>query len=325
MNNLRDIQVIFGTGPLGMTVMEELLLQYKHVIMVSKSGKANLADLPKSVELVRCDAKNQDMVAEICKRASVVYNCIGLPYKDWGEFPDIMEGLINGVGQTNATLVFADNLYAYGPTEGAMTEQTSYHPVGRKTEIRAKMANQVIDAHNKGKIKATICRAPDFYGPRVRESILGSRVIEHLMQGKPVEVIGNIELPHSTIYIKDFAKGLVLLGSKEASLGQIWHIPCDETTTLHELIEMCATELKTTASYRVANGVMLTIMGIFNPEMRELKETYYQFNRPFIVSHENFHRLFSLNVTPHYTAIRETIAWFVENQSEKHENEQEIS
>ena len=38
MSNTNDLHVIFGTGPVGLAVMDELLRQGKRVRMVNRSG-----------------------------------------------------------------------------------------------------------------------------------------------------------------------------------------------------------------------------------------------------------------------------------------------
>jgi hypothetical protein len=51
-------------------------------------------------------------------------------------------------------------------------------------------------------------------------------------------------------------------------------------------------------------------MGLFDPIMNELKEMMYQWDRPFIVSHEKYAKAFGDDSTPHREAVKTTLAWF---------------
>lgn len=55
---------------------------------------------------------------------------------------------------------------------------------------------------------------------------------------------------------------------------------------------------------------MLSVLGLFNPMMREFKEMYYEFAEPYVVDDSKFRRTFGNGVTPLDTAVRETVAWY---------------
>ncbi|MDQ0338856.1 nucleoside-diphosphate-sugar epimerase [Caldalkalibacillus uzonensis] len=304
--------LVLGTGPLGMSVMERLLLEGQQVMMVNQSGQA---DVPEQVQVIKCDLVKETIPLEIIKKVDVVYHCIGLPYPQWGKLKTIMNNVIQALRNSDTILVYADNLYAYGPSHGKLVETLLYRPVGKKTRIRADIATFVIEEHNKGNIRAAIGRGSDFYGPRVRNSALGYRVFEHLLKDKSVDIFGNIDTPHTYIYIHDFAAGLVTLGTRTESLGEIWHIPSAETMTTRAMIEKICQELGNSPSYRIANRLILHALGLFNQEMRELKEIYYQFERPFVVNHNKYKTRFGEQVTPHEQAVRETIKWYRDQNS----------
>jgi hypothetical protein len=55
---------------------------------------------------------------------------------------------------------------------------------------------------------------------------------------------------------------------------------------------------------------MLWMAGMFNKEIREVKEMYYEFTKPYLVSHEKYGQKYGSEVTPMDEAIAETIEWF---------------
>lgn len=311
MNNQKEMHVIFGTGPLGKAVMNELLSKGKQVRMVNRSGKVNA---PKQVEVVKGDAINRADVHRVCQNASVIYNCAKPPYSEWGEkFLPIVDGLIEGAAYSGAVLVHADNLYMYGPSNSVITEELPYNATGVKGKVRINMSKRILEAHKSGKIKATIGRASDFYGPEVDESAVTISMIRGAMGGKSAAVLGNIDIPHTYTYIEDFARGLVTLATEEKALGQAWHIPSAETITTRQLITLIYDELGKTPKFTVASKGMVFFFGIFSKSMREMKEMMYLYTAPLKVSHEKFEKAFGSKTTPHKIAISETIEWAKKN------------
>ncbi len=101
MSSNNELQVIFGTGPLGSAVMRELVRQGKRVRMVNRQGKA--AEVLSEVEVVKGDATDPANVREVCQGATVVYLCAQPAFNRWAEdFPPIMSGLIEGVAAVGA-------------------------------------------------------------------------------------------------------------------------------------------------------------------------------------------------------------------------------
>jgi hypothetical protein len=50
---------------------------------------------------------------------------------------------------------------------------------------------------------------------------------------------------------------------------------------------------------------------VFNPLVRELNETLYQFERPFVADASKFQGAFGpFEPTPHREAVRRTVDWF---------------
>jgi hypothetical protein len=56
---------------------------------------------------------------------------------------------------------------------------------------------------------------------------------------------------------------------------------------------------------------MIRITGLFNPLVRELGETLYQFERPFVSDASKFQRAFGpFDPTPHREAVKRAVEWF---------------
>lgn len=303
--------VVFGAGPLGLSVMDELLARGRQVTVVSRSGHVG-ETLPPAVTVVAADATDPEQVAAVCAGADVVFHCAQPHYHEWPEkFPPITRGIVEGVAKTNARLVMGDNLYMYGPTSGApIREDLPYAARTRKGACRAEMARYVLDAHQSGKVRAAIGRASDFYGPRVLGSAVGDLVFEAALDGKAVNVMGDPDVPHTYTYIRDFARALVTLSEHEEAFGRAWHVPSAPTVTTRQFVGMVGEAAGQPVKLRAAGKMTLRLIGLFQPDVREFIEMFYEFDEPFVVDDSRFRAAFGNGVTPHETAIRETVEWY---------------
>jgi nucleoside-diphosphate-sugar epimerase len=294
-----------------MSVMEELVAHGRQVTLVNRRGVVDEA-LPVGVTVVRGDVTNPDEIAALCRATDVVFQCAQPEYYEWPEkFPPIMQGIIAGVAQTKARLVVGDNTYMYGPTGGRpLREDMPYAATGRKGQTRAKMARMVLDAHAAGTITATIGRASDFYGPRVLGSAVGDIFFKPALHGKPVNILGNPDLPHTYTYIRDFARGLVTLSEHEAAFGRAWHVPSAATISTRAFADRVAAEIGQPVKLRPAGKGMMLVAGLFVKEIREMQEMVYEFTEPFVVDDSQFRATFGHEATPHADAIRETVQWY---------------
>ena len=307
----KGLKVVFGTGPLGLAVMEQLVANGQSVKMVNRSGQGNF---PEGVETAKGDASDPASARETCEGATVVYNCVNAPYDKWPTmFPSLQAGIIEGAASAGAKLVSAENTYMYGEVSVPETEDLPYAATTRKGKVRAQMAETLMDAHNSGKVRAAIGRASDFYGPHVRFSAVGERAFYPVLEGRKASVIGNLDVPHTYTYIKDFGRGLVELGERDEALGEIWHIPSAETLTTREFLTIAFEEAGHDPQIGTMPKSVIWLVGLFNSDVRELREMYYEFDKPFIVDHGKYERTFGNESTPAPEAIRETLYWFRDN------------
>jgi nucleoside-diphosphate-sugar epimerase len=304
--------VVLGTGPVGTAVARAVRDRESaaRVRTVNRSGTATL-DPVAPVERRGGDLTDRGTARELCAGASVVYFCAQPPYTEWPErFPPLLEGAIEGAAAADAVLVAAENLYAYGPVEGRLTEDLPHEPVGPKGRTRAAMTRTLLEAHEAGRVRATIGRASDFYGPGVTDSTVGERVFARALDGKPVYLVGDPDAPHTYTYVGDFGEALVTLGAEEAALGEAWHVPNPETLSTREFVRLVFELAGTDAGIRTVPSWLFRVVAQFNPTLREVRELLYEFEEPFVVDHSKYEVAFGAEPTPHREAIRATLAWY---------------
>jgi nucleoside-diphosphate-sugar epimerase len=308
---MSELHVIYGTGPVGRAVMDELLRQEKAVRVVSFGGRTQVPD---DVEGVQGDARDADHARKVCQGATHVYACVNAPdYHKWPEqFPPLQAGIMEGAAANSARLIVMENLYMYGPHDGKpMTEDMPLCATGSRGVTRKQMTLDLWAAHEAGLVRAVSGRASDFFGPHVKESAAGERLFRPAIEGGTVRVMGDPDQPHTYTYIPDIGKALVMLGANDDVFGRPWHIPSPRTVTTREFLTMICALTGQEPHIQGSPKWMLNLMGaFFVPAMRGIGENYYQFDEPFIVDHSQFKQRFGDIVTPLEQAVERTVAWY---------------
>ncbi len=158
---MSNLHVVFGAGPLGRSVVNELVRRGQTVRVVSRSGL--MAEAPQGVELVSGDLYNPSVVRELTQGAAVAYQCAQPHYWEWPQkFPPLQAAIIEGLTGTGTKLVIGENTYMVGDTDGKpLTEDLPYAAHTRKGKVRAAMSEAALAAHKAGKVQVAT-------GPRLR-------------------------------------------------------------------------------------------------------------------------------------------------------------
>ena len=301
--------VLGAAGGTGSAVVRELVGRGQPVRAVTRSGTA---DAPDGVEQTAADVGTAEGARRACEGAAVVYHCAQPPYTNWPElFPPMTRAVLDGAAAAGAKLVFADNLYAYGPPAGPMTEETPQRAEGKKGRTRIQMADAVLGAQADGRLRCTIGRSSDYYGPGGTASTVGDNIMKPAVRGKRVRWLGSLDQPHTLNYLEDMARALVTLGRRDEADGQVWHLPAAEQLTGRQFLTLVFQALGQPPKVGVASRPVIRLAGLFNPLVRELNETRYQFQRPFVSDASKFQRAFGpFEPTPHPEAVRRTVEWF---------------
>jgi len=301
--------VVGAGGGTGSAVVRELAARGLPVRAVTRRGAT---EAPEGVEHLAADVGAAEGALRACEGAAVVYHCAQPPYTEWPElFPPMTRAVIDGAAAAGAKLVFADNLYAYGPPDGPMTEETPQRAQGEKGRTRIEMADAVLGAHADGRLRCTIGRSSDYYGPHGTASTAGEHLMLPALRGEKTRWIASLDQPHTLNYLGDMARALVTLGERDEADGEVWHLPAAEPLTGRQFLELVFDAAGHPPKVGVAPRWLIRVAGMFNPLVRELKETTYQFARPFVSDASKFQDAFGpFEPTPHPEAVKETVEWF---------------
>ncbi len=301
------MQVILGAGGVIGNELAVVLPAYADEIRLVSRTPTKVIE---SNETFAADLVDSGQMHAAVEGAEVAYLVAGLPYRtsEWqAKWPVIMQNAIEACKAHGTKLVFFDNIYMYDCDRlDGMDEMTPIRPTSRKGEVRANIAQMLMDAVQSGDVQGLIARSADFYGPgRQQNSVIGVSVFERLAAGKAAQWLMSLEHKHSFTYTPDAAVGTALLGNTADAYGGEWHLPtAADPPTGQEWIDRIAAELGVTSKAQVAGSAIMTIMGLFNEPLRELKEMAYQYDRDYVFSSDKFNARFDFKPTSYADGIK---------------------
>jgi nucleoside-diphosphate-sugar epimerase len=312
---MKSSQIILGAGGgVGTPLAKVLLDNNEKVKLVSRSGHTL-----KGAEACKADLLNLKDISRVIDEGSIVYLLAGLRYNHavWKEqWPIVMKNTISACKSKNAKLIFFDNVYMYGKVAGAMTESTTVNPCSKKGEIRAKIAETLMNEIKNKNITALIARSADFYGPYTEKSSVPQiLVFDKLSKRQKANWLVNADISHSYTYTGDCGKALYLLAKSDDAFNQVWHMP-----TAHppirgkEFIAIVARNLNVDARYMVLNKIMLKLAGLFDSTIGESYEMLYQSEFEYVFDSSKFEKQFHFTPTPYEKGIEETVEFYYKNK-----------
>ena len=312
MDRTNGLQVVLGAGGgTGRAIVDELVRQGRRVRAVGRGG---IAGLPDGVEQVRADLYDPADAARALAGASVVYHAAQPPYEKWdGNFERLNDSICTAAEAAGARLVFADNLYMYGPGGSPMTESTPQRATDRKGALRIRLAADLLARHERGELEVAIGRSSDYFGPHGVNTGPGERVFGAAIEGKAAGALGRTDVPHSLSYLPDLARAMVILGDRDEAAGRAWHLPVTDPMTVRAFLDRVYAAADGPVKIQLAGPAMVKVLGLFVPMMREVGVVLYQWNEPWISDWSAFEAAFGpFERTPLDQAISTTLDWWRE-------------
>jgi nucleoside-diphosphate-sugar epimerase len=295
---MSDLHVVVGAGPVGRATAVQLATEGHEVLLVSRSGSGPEIQ---GVRRVAADAADADRLTELATGAVALYNCVNPPsYTVWPTYwPPVAAAFLAAAERSGATLVIASCLYGYGPVDEPMVEGMPDAGPGPKARLRAQMWADARAAHEAGRIAAVEVRGSDYMGPWVSPANGHvARVTERALSGKGVRMMGRPDVPHSFTDVRDMGRALAAVAQAPQSWGRVWHAPTNAPRTQAEaLADVCRAAGKAPVRVKGFPKAVLGLGGAVVPALRELRETEYQFLRPYVLDSSAIERELGLAPT----------------------------
>lgn len=304
-----DKAVVLGaTGCTGFYITRELLRRQIHVRVVSRS-RENLEDRFSGldVEAVAVDLMEPAAAERAISGCGLVFHCVGLPADQFSSHLDISRNVIDGAQTADAHVVFLGAYWSYGPARSnPVKEDDPRRPQASKARIR--MAQE--DLFQAAGAVVTIL--PDFYGPRADIGLMNP-ALRAIASGKSANWIGNLDRPRELIYVPDVGFPIVELALHEEARGERWNIAGPGAVIPRQLFEIAGDLCNRKPTVRTANSFLLALLGLFNRDIRSIRELYSIYMHPPILDTRKLHRLIGdFPVTSYEEGIRRTLEWIRE-------------
>jgi nucleoside-diphosphate-sugar epimerase len=115
-------------------------------------------------------------------------------------------------------------------------EQTPYAPGDYYQRTKAVGERLVLDYMAQGRLAIVVFRPGGIYGPRDLRFL---KLIKAIHAGKFV-MLGSGQVIYQMIYIADLVDGILLCGTKDNAVGNVYILTGEEPTTLHHLVQLIA-------------------------------------------------------------------------------------
>lgn len=212
--------VVGAAGATGRRVVAHLLEAGCRVRALTRDGRT--VGHP-GAELASVDARDPAALAAATAGASAIHHCAMPSIERWlQDFPRLTDAIIGAAQGNAARVVYADDTWMYGRVGGPMTPDLPYRPVGPLGVLRAWLAERLEHAAATGRIRLSIVRAGELYGPGVR-SMIAANVFTGVGPTSQALWFGSPDLSITPTYIEDFARTVATVGRQDTSDCAVWH------------------------------------------------------------------------------------------------------
>lgn len=303
------MQTILGSnGQIGHELAKELYKNYtKEIRLVSRKPQK----IHDSDELVSADLLDFNETNNAISGSDIVYFTVGLPMDSemWmKQFSKILDNVIEACKIHRSKLVFFDNTYMYPKTSAIQFENTIFSPSGKKSLVRAQLADKIIKEMEANELKAVVCRAPEFYGPEKTQSITNTMIFSNIKAKQKLKIPISDSTLRTLIWTPDAIRAMALIGNTDDAYGQTWHLPCDRSLTYKEMINIADKIENEKLSYSIIKLWKFKVGSLFNKNAKELLELLPRYEVDNLFNSDKFKKRFpSFPVTSFESGIKQIL------------------
>lgn len=261
-------------------------------------------------EIVTWNPDSPASVRAAAEGVDTLIYMVGVNYWQFELHPKLMRKTLEGAVAAGVKhLILIGTVYPYGRAKSnPVREDHPREPRTFKGRMRKAQEDLLMQAHADGRIRATVLRLPDFYGPGVEASLL-HRAALAAVNGGTADMVGPLDRPHEFVFVPDVGPVVARLAETPAAFGRIWHLAGAGATTQRELVAEMERQTGRRLKLRVAGKTMLRLIGLFNPFMREMVEMNYLMTEPLIMDDSALQRLIGpIRKTPYAEGVRRMLA-----------------
>ncbi|MFN8005961.1 MAG: NAD(P)H-binding protein [Terriglobia bacterium] len=303
--NLKTAVIFGATGATGLPIARELLKRRIKTRVVSRNS-SRLEERFKGldVQIVAANLSDSEAAKRAADSCEVIFHCVGVPLQTYQEHIPIARNTVAAMEATGAKAVLVSSFWSYGPAQSNPVKE-SFRPAlfSPKEIIRREQEDLLRQAGG------LVVLLPDFYGPGA-ELGFANAAIRATAAGKTANWIGNPDLPRELIFVPDVGFPIVELAHQESAYGQRWNVPGQGAITPRQFLQLAAIQSGTSLKVRQGSPFLFTLLGLFNPEIRALKDLLPLYTLPPILDATKVRALIGdYPVTSYSDGVRQTLRW----------------
>ncbi|UCG17769.1 MAG: NAD-dependent epimerase/dehydratase family protein [Phycisphaerales bacterium] len=249
------VNLITGaTGLLGSHIAEQLRQCGRCVRALVRPGSDTAFLRSIGAELAIGDVTDRHSLDLACRGVTTVYHAAAR-VGDWGAWDEFERVTIAGTGNLIEAaaaagverFVHISSISAYGHVDGDDLVLDETAPLGRKLYrwayySRAKVAAEMLvrEAHQTGRIKATVIRPSWLYGPRDRASM--GRLIASI-RARKIKLLGKGDNRLNVAHAANVAEAAILAADSERAMGEAYNCSSDGVLTQKKYFDLIAEAL----------------------------------------------------------------------------------
>jgi nucleoside-diphosphate-sugar epimerase len=317
---MKKALVLGATGGTGHALITELLARGIETIAFGRS-QSKLQELaeqygnPDHLHLAIGDVFSPEDIIAAAKEVDVIFQSANVKYQEMStKLIPLGESVMKAANHLGKKIVIVDGIYVYSKNQ--LTKVTEDHPKNphtKKGRLRVEFEELIFDKKWE-KSQALIVRLPDYYGPTSQNAYLHP-TLQGIVSNQIAIFIGDLNTPREYVYLPDAAKMIVEIASRDESYGENWNIPGAGTISGQEIVNIAR---KVTGYKKIVlplGKTLISLVGLFDPLMREVVEIMYLTKEPIILSGEKYgKRIGIIPATPYEKGIEETLKIWMRNK-----------
>jgi nucleoside-diphosphate-sugar epimerase len=280
---MANIALFGAAGAIGKSIASALGRSGTSYRVVGRSQAALASSFQQDplAEIATWNPDDPESIRSAARDIDTIVYLVGVNYWQFQLHPEIFSRTVDGaVAAGVRQILLIGTVYPYGrPQTRLVSEEHPRDPHTFKGKMRKRQEDLLLEAEAAGRIRGTILRLPDFYGPGVEKSFLQS-IFAAAANGGRAQLVGPIDVQHEYLFVPDVGPVVAHLISEPRALGRAWNLAGAGTITQRQVVEKAFALTGRKPKMMVVGKNSLRVMGIFSPLMREMVEMHYLQTEP---------------------------------------------
>lgn len=302
---------IIGAGAIGRSVADAYHADGTSLRLVGRRKAPLAAIAAPGDDLVMADVATLAGCRSALEGCDAALYALGLPYttEAFAAYPAMMKAFLDAAREQGVKrLVLITNVYPYGlPRSATVAEDHPRQPVMQKGEYRKEQEDILLAATSPGMATISL-RLPDFYGPGVENSLL-TLAAKSAATGATGTLLGPADTPHEFVFTPDVGPVVKALLAHPGLVAGAYNLAGAGVITQRGLAELLYKAAGHPPKLRVLPPWQQSLVGLFMPVLRELKDVRYLSETPVLLDDAKLRALLpEMKKTPYEEGARLTVA-----------------